>query len=51
MIQSTVDSFSIKNIVVANCTKKGPPYSLDACDQESRKVIEQYRLLSIEAIK
>jgi hypothetical protein len=40
LIQSTYDSFSIKNIVYANCTSKGPPYSLASCDSKTREVIE-----------
>ena len=35
----------------ANCTAKGPPYSLASCDQKSRDVIEEYRKFSIEAIE
>ena len=51
IIESPYDQYSLDNIIVALCKRnKDPPYSIEACDEEERLAIEDYRKLTLEAI-
>lgn len=37
IIESPDDSFSIKNIIIANCSSHGAPYTLENCNEQQKK--------------
>ena len=52
IVESPYDEYSVRNIVVAeSClTNQHEPFSIETCNETARKVIEDYRKQTIDAI-